>query len=175
MKYILNLYICYFSGASYREDLRGDRLGNFGHWRCDNGLTIPARMGQAEFRTDSTLPRGDRGDPGRSVVQISAQKPPEEAKSGRRTPAISAPQARLWRRFKVGVSRARGCVDSRLLLEAALSRIDPDALSDESRLRLAPLMPGGCKGKRGPCTDNRCHLDALLWMTRADGRWRDLP
>lgn len=52
---------------------------------------------------------------------------------------------------------------------------DPDALTDEQWVRLAPLMPGGCKGKRGPRTDNRRFLDALLWMTRAGGRWRDLP
>lgn len=36
-------------------------------------------------------------------------------------------------------------------------------------------MPGGTKGKRGPRTDNRKFLDALLWMARSGGRWRDLP
>ena len=56
-----------------------------------------------------------------------------------------------------------------------MSRTDPDVLTDEQWARLAPLMPGGCKGKRGPRTDNRRFLDALLWMTRAGGRWRDLP
>lgn len=54
-------------------------------------------------------------------------------------------------------------------------RCDPDALTDEQWARLAPLMPGGCKGKRGPRTDNRLFLDALIWMTRAGGRWKDLP
>ena len=37
------------------------------------------------------------------------------------------------------------------------------------------LCPGGTKGKRGPRTDNRRFLDALLWMARSGGRWRDLP
>lgn len=36
-------------------------------------------------------------------------------------------------------------------------------------------MPGGRKGKRGPRTDNRRFLNALLWMARSGGRWRDLP
>ncbi|MCP1998528.1 transposase [Nitrobacter winogradskyi] len=36
-------------------------------------------------------------------------------------------------------------------------------------------MPGGTKGKRGPRADNRRFLDALLWMARSGGRWRDLP
>ena len=52
---------------------------------------------------------------------------------------------------------------------------DPDVLSDAQWARLAPLMPGGCKGKRGPGTDNRLFLDAVLWMTRTGGRWKDLP
>ncbi|TXM71450.1 transposase [Methylobacterium sp. WL12] len=52
---------------------------------------------------------------------------------------------------------------------------DPDVLSDAQWARLAPLMPGGCKGKRGPRTDNRLFMDAVLWMTRAGGRWKDLP
>jgi transposase len=55
------------------------------------------------------------------------------------------------------------------------NRVDPDALTDEQWARLAPLMPGGCKGKRGPRTNNRLFLDALIWMTRSGGRWKDLP
>ena len=52
---------------------------------------------------------------------------------------------------------------------------DRDRLSDAQWARLAPLMPGGCKGKRGPRTDNRSFLDAVLWMARSGARWRDLP
>ncbi len=52
---------------------------------------------------------------------------------------------------------------------------NPDRLTDEQWTRLAPLMPGGCKGKRGPRTNNRLFIDALVWMARSGGRWRDLP
>jgi transposase len=37
------------------------------------------------------------------------------------------------------------------------------------------LVPGGRKGNRGPPRNNRRFLDALLWMARSGGRWRDLP
>jgi transposase len=40
---------------------------------------------------------------------------------------------------------------------------------------LKDLVPGGSKGKRGPRTDNRRFLNALLWMARSGSRWRDLP
>ena len=36
-------------------------------------------------------------------------------------------------------------------------------------------MPGGTKGRRGPRTNNRLFVDALLWMARSGGRWRDRP
>ncbi|WP_420882228.1 transposase [Rhizobium gallicum] len=39
---------------------------------------------------------------------------------------------------------------------------------------LAPLMPGGCRGKRGRA-DNRRLIDAIFWMARSGGPWRDLP
>lgn len=52
---------------------------------------------------------------------------------------------------------------------------DPDRLSDEQWARLASLMPGGCKGKRGPRTNNRLFMDAIFWMARSGARWRDLP
>lgn len=52
---------------------------------------------------------------------------------------------------------------------------DVDALRDDQWARLAPLVPGGSKGKRGPRSDNRRFLNALLWMARSGGRWRDLP
>ncbi len=52
---------------------------------------------------------------------------------------------------------------------------DSDGLTDEQWARIAPLMPGGCKGKRGPRSNNRRFMDAVLWMARSGGRWRDLP
>lgn len=52
---------------------------------------------------------------------------------------------------------------------------DPDRLSNAQWARLAPLMRGGCKGKRGPRTNNRLFMDAVFWMARSGGRWRDLP
>ena len=52
---------------------------------------------------------------------------------------------------------------------------DFDRLTDEQWMRIAPLMPGGCKGKRGPRTNNRLFMDAILWMARSGARWRDLP
>jgi len=52
---------------------------------------------------------------------------------------------------------------------------DVDALRDDQWARLEELVPGGRKGKRGPRADNRRFLNALLWMARSGGRWRDLP
>jgi transposase len=56
-----------------------------------------------------------------------------------------------------------------------LAAVDYDRLTDEQWARLSGLMPGGCRGKRGPRTNNRLFLDALLWLARSGGRWRDLP
>ncbi|MDQ0506610.1 transposase [Xanthobacter agilis] len=53
--------------------------------------------------------------------------------------------------------------------------MDCDALRDDQWERIKGFVPGGTKGKRGPRTDNRKFLDALLWMARSGGRWRDLP
>ena len=53
--------------------------------------------------------------------------------------------------------------------------MDYDALRDDQWERLKEFVPGGCKGKRGPRTDNRRFLNALLWMARSGARWRDLP
>jgi transposase len=53
--------------------------------------------------------------------------------------------------------------------------MDCDALGDEQWERIKSFVPGGTKGRRGPRTDNRKFLDALLWMARSGGRWRDLP
>jgi transposase len=50
-----------------------------------------------------------------------------------------------------------------------------DALRDDQWGRLKDFVPGGRKGKRGPRSNNRLFLDALLWMARSGGRWRDLP
>jgi transposase len=50
-----------------------------------------------------------------------------------------------------------------------------DSLRDDQWERLQDFVPGGRKGKRGPRTNNRLFLDALLWMARSGGRWRDLP
>jgi len=52
---------------------------------------------------------------------------------------------------------------------------DGDALRDDQWERLEAFVPGGRRGKRGPGSDNRRFLNALLWMARAGGRWRDLP
>jgi transposase len=53
--------------------------------------------------------------------------------------------------------------------------VDCDALRDDQWERLKDFVPGGHKGKRGPRTDNRRFLNALLWMARSGARWRDLP
>jgi transposase len=53
--------------------------------------------------------------------------------------------------------------------------MDCDALRDDQWERLKGFVPGGTKGKRGPRTNNRRFLDALLWMARSGSRWRDSP
>lgn len=53
--------------------------------------------------------------------------------------------------------------------------MDCDELRDDQWIRLEGFVPGGRRGKRGPRTDNRLFLNALLWMARSGGRWRDLP
>jgi transposase len=53
--------------------------------------------------------------------------------------------------------------------------MDCDALRDDQWERIKDCVPGGTNGKRGPRTNNRLFLDALLWMARFGGRWRDLP
>ncbi len=50
-----------------------------------------------------------------------------------------------------------------------------DAVRDDQWVRILPLIPGGREGKRGPRTDNRRFIDALLWMARSGARWKDLP
>ncbi|OOO46651.1 transposase [Rhizobium laguerreae] len=53
--------------------------------------------------------------------------------------------------------------------------MDCDALRDDQWERIKDCVPGGTKGKRRPRTNNRLFLDALLWVARSGGRWRDLP
>lgn len=53
--------------------------------------------------------------------------------------------------------------------------MDRDELRDDQWVRNLPLIPGGSEGKRGPRTDNRRFMNALLWMARSGAGWRDLP
>ena len=53
--------------------------------------------------------------------------------------------------------------------------MDRDSLCDDQWARILPLIPGGSEGKRGPRTDNRRFINALLWMARSGARWKDLP
>ena len=53
--------------------------------------------------------------------------------------------------------------------------MDRDELRDDQWARILPLIPGGSEGKRGPRTDNRRFINALLWMARSGARWKDLP
>lgn len=50
-----------------------------------------------------------------------------------------------------------------------------DDLADEQWARVEPFVPGGRKGRRGPRSNNRRFVNALIWMARSGGRWRDLP
>ena len=53
--------------------------------------------------------------------------------------------------------------------------MEGEVLRDDQGERIKPFVPGGLKGKRGPRSNGRRFLDALLWMARSGGRWRDLP
>lgn len=48
-------------------------------------------------------------------------------------------------------------------------------LNDAEWSRIEPFVRGGRKGKRGPRSDNRRFVNALIFMTRSGCRWRDLP
>lgn len=50
-----------------------------------------------------------------------------------------------------------------------------DELSYDQWRRIEPFVPGGRAGRRGPRSDNRRFVEALIWMARSGGRWRDLP
>ena len=53
--------------------------------------------------------------------------------------------------------------------------MEGEVLRDDQWARIEPLVPGGRKGRRGPRSDGRLFIDALLWMARSGARWRDLP
>lgn len=53
--------------------------------------------------------------------------------------------------------------------------MDGEILRDDQWARLEPFVPGGRKGRRGPRSDARRFLNALLWLARSGARWRDLP
>nr|CAM76911.1 transposase [Magnetospirillum gryphiswaldense MSR-1] len=53
--------------------------------------------------------------------------------------------------------------------------MDGEILRDDQWDRLREFVPGGRKGKRGPRSDARRILDAILWLARSGARWRDLP
>jgi transposase len=53
--------------------------------------------------------------------------------------------------------------------------VEGEVLRNDQWERLREFVPGGRKGRRGPRSDGRRFLDALLWLARSGGRWRDLP
>ena len=53
--------------------------------------------------------------------------------------------------------------------------MEGEVLRDDQWERLREFVPGGRKGKRGPRSDGRRFLDAVLWLARYGGRLRDLP
>lgn len=53
--------------------------------------------------------------------------------------------------------------------------MEGEVLRDDQWARLEPFVPGGRKGKRGPRSNGRRFLDAVLWLARSGARWRDLP
>lgn len=53
--------------------------------------------------------------------------------------------------------------------------MDIDVLTDEQWVRVAPLLPGQVGTVGVSAKDNRLFLEAVLWIARTDGQWRDLP
>lgn len=47
--------------------------------------------------------------------------------------------------------------------------MEGEVLRDDQWARLKPFVPGGRKGKRGPRSDGRRFLDAVLWLARSGG------
>lgn len=52
---------------------------------------------------------------------------------------------------------------------------DYQEFSDAQWDQIKDHLPYGSKGKRGRNANNRRFFNALLWMARSGGRWRDLP
>lgn len=59
--------------------------------------------------------------------------------------------------------------------EGLVMSVEVDGPRDDQWERVRGFVPGGTEGKRGPQTDNRRFLDALLWVALSGGRWKDLP
>lgn len=53
--------------------------------------------------------------------------------------------------------------------------MEGEVLRDDQWARIEPFVSGGRKGKRGPRSNGRLFVDALLGMARSGGRWRNLP
>jgi transposase len=53
--------------------------------------------------------------------------------------------------------------------------VEGEVLRNDQWEILRGFVPGGRKGKRGPRSDGRRFFDAILWLARSGGRWRDLP
>jgi putative transposase len=49
------------------------------------------------------------------------------------------------------------------------------AISDHAWERLAPMLPGRAGTSGRNARDNRLFLDAVVWILRNGGPWRDLP
>lgn len=48
-------------------------------------------------------------------------------------------------------------------------------LSEAQWRRIRRYIPGEHGGMGRPAEDNRRFVEAVIWMTRSGGRWRDLP
>lgn len=57
-------------------------------------------------------------------------------------------------------------------LEAALGE---EVLRDDQWERIKPFVLGGRQGKRGPRSNGRLFVEALLWMARSGAHWKELP
>lgn len=53
--------------------------------------------------------------------------------------------------------------------------MNDDDLTDAQWERIEGFVPGGRRGRRGPRSNNRRFVNALIWMARSGGRWRDMP